>query len=569
MKPFFLFDGAFGTYYHKKNPDCQYPELANLEDAETVGKIHLEYIDSGVNAIKTNTFGANPFVFPDRIQLKKVIQNGFRIAADAAGQRAAVFADIGPVFGDCPQDAYLETTDLFIQEGASNFLFETQHSLLELLPAIRRIKAMASDSIVIVSFAVTQDGYTQTGEFYQTLLEQANAAGADYVGLNCICGPAHLLRLISELDTKKYAVSAMPNAGYPSVVNGRTVYVDNPDYFSDKLTEIYRCGVRAIGGCCGTTPQHMKATAEKLRQTSALKLPQHFSTVQAAVPAAVPTAWDHTIIAVELGAPSDTDMSFTLAASRRMKQAGADFITIPDSPLARARANSMMISAKIQRDAGISAIPHLCCRDRNQIAIKGDLVAAHIEGLREVLAITGDPIPEADRTSVKNVFGFNSYRLIRFISSLNRELFSKAPYRICAALNTSSPRFSQELERAAEKLKNGADCFLTQPLFSEENIQNYYRAKQELGCRILAGIMPLAGYKNAVFLDNEVPGIQIAPQLLSQLRDKSAEEARILCLDYAKGIIDRIKADCDGFYIMTPLKKAELSEQLVRYIREQ
>lgn len=169
----------------------------------------------------------------------------------------------------------------------------------------------------------------------------------------------------------------MPNAGYPSVVNGRTVYVDNPDYFSDKLTEIYRCGVRAIGGCCGTTPQHMKATAEKLRQTSALKLPQHFSTVQAAVPAASSNSLGFIQSSpLNLAAPSDTDRALRWRPSRRMKQAGADFITIPDSPLARARANSLMISAKIQRDAGISAIPHLCCRDRNQIAIKGDLVAA-------------------------------------------------------------------------------------------------------------------------------------------------------------------------------------------------
>lgn len=567
MKPFFLFDGAFGTYYHKHNPDCRYPELANLEDKETVSLIHREYLDSGVNALKTNTFGANSFVFPDRAKLVQIIRNGYRIAVGAAEQKAAVFADIGPALGDCPEDSYLETADLFLQEGATRFLFETQHSASELLSAIRRIKASVPDSIVIVSFAVSQDGYTQTGEFYQSLLAQADAAGADYVGLNCICGPAHLLRLVSVLDTEKYAVSVMPNAGYPSVINGRTVYVDNPDYFSDKLTQIYRCGVRALGGCCGTTPRHMKATAEKLRLAGAPCPPLRPATDKPTAPTPVPAQWDHPIIAVELSAPADPDISFALSAGAKMKAAGADFITIPDSPLARARANSLMISSKIHRELDMPVIPHLCCRDRNQIAIKGDLIAAHIEGLRDVLAITGDPIPEADRTSAKNVFGFNSYRLIRFISTLNRELFSAAPYRICGALNTSSPQFSQELKRAEEKLKCGADCLLTQPLFSEENLRNYRLAKKELGCRILAGIMPLAGYKNAVFLDNEVPGIRIEPELIARLKDKSPEQAREICLDFAEKIIDQIKEGCDGFYIMTPLKKAELSERLVRYIR--
>ncbi len=566
MKPFLLFDGAFGTYYHKKNPNSQYPELANLHDPQTVLQIHREYMESGVTALKTNTFGANPVNFPDKEQLTQILHHGYRLAKEAARQDAVVFADIGPIFGESAEDGYLTTAELFLKEGATHFLFETQASVQELTHAVRRIKEACPDAVIILSFAVTQDGYTQTGEHYRSLFEKAEQLGADYVGLNCICGPAHMLRLVSEVDTEKYDVIAMPNAGYPSVINGRTVYLDNPDYFSDKLAEIYRCGVRAVGGCCGTTPRHIKSAIEKISRIGTVA--KAVSPAPTKVfPPAEPTEWNHVTVAVEIGAPVDTDSDFTMAASRRMKDAGADFITIPDSPLAKTRANSMMISSKIQREIGIQTIPHICCRDRNQIAIKGDLIAANIDGIREVLAITGDPIPEADRASVKNVFGFNSYKLIRFIAELNRELFPHSPYRICAGLNTGSVHFDQELNRAKEKLKNGATCFLTQPLFSQENIDNYRLAKRELDCKILAGIMPLAGYKNALFLNNEVPGITISPALIEQLKDRSPEDTRALCLDYAKSVIDRIKDDCDGYYIITPLKKAELSEALVRYIR--
>ena len=564
MKPFYFFDGAFGTYYHKLHPDVQIPELSNLNDAQEVYAIHRAYIESGATAIKTNTFGANPLNMTQE-QTAAVIQSGYRIAKEAAGQKAAVFADIGPVFAENAADIYLKLSTLFLAAGASHFLFETQPSCKDLLPALKHIKAICDHAVIMVSFAVTQDGYSQSGEHYHTLFEEAVAAGVDYVGLNCICGPAHMQRLIADTDTTKYAVIAMPNAGYPATVNGRTVYVDNPAYFSDKLCEIYRCGVAAVGGCCGTTPAHIKASVEKIRASGISR--QTKPSVKKETAAVRYETWNHTVIAVEVGAPVNTDTAFTLSASKRLKAAGADFITIPDSPLAKTRANSMMISAKIQREAGIRTIPHICCRDRNQIALKGDLIAGNIEGIREVLAITGDPIPEADRTIAKNVFGFNSYKLIHFINGLNKTLFQETPYRVCAALNTSAAHFEAELERAREKIKTGAVCFLTQPLFSKQNIANYQAAKQALPCKILAGIMPLAGYKNALFLNNEVPGIEVSEDILSALENQTPEKTKRICLDYAKQTIDTIKENCDGFYIMTPLKKTDYSEELVRYIR--
>ena len=564
LKPFYFFDGAFGTYYHKLHPDSSMPELANLEHKQDVYAIHRAYIESGATAIKTNTFGANPLNMPEA-QMAAVLQSGYQIAVQAAGQAASVFADIGPISAENAADSYLKIAALFLAEGASHFLFETQSSFQELLPAIRYIKAHCDNAVVIVSFAVAQDGYTQNGEHYHALFAEAAAAGADYVGLNCICGPAHMLRLIAEADTDKYAVIAMPNSGYPATVNGRTVYVDNPDYFSDKLCDIYRCGVSAIGGCCGTTPAHIQASIQKIKALDSV-IPPKPSVVKEPVVVEHPD-WNHIMIAVEIAAPVDTDFSFALSASKSLKKAGADFITIPDSPLAKTRANSMMISAKIQREVGIPAIPHISCRDRNQIALKGDLIAGNIEGLREILAITGDPIPESERTKVKQVFGFHSYKLIHFISELNGAVFQQTPYRICAALNTSAVNFDAELKRAEEKAKNGAVCFLTQPLFSEKNIANYQTAKKVLPYKILAGIMPIAGYKNALFLNNEVPGIKVSEEIILALKDQPPEHAKEICLAYAKKTVDAVSEMCDGYYIMTPLKKIDYSIELVQHIR--
>lgn len=567
MKDIIIFDGAFGTYYAGLYGSEEYPESANIRHPERVLAIHREYIASGANAIKTNTFAANPVTMSDSALLCETLQSGYRIAMSAASESVHVFADIGPIASEHTEADYLTVAKIFLDEGADHFLFETLAEVDTLEPAVRYIKEKVPNAIVITSFAVTQDGYTRSGEYYQSLFRKADSMGADYVGLNCICGPAHMLDLMKKADTDRYAVIAMPNAGYPSVVNGRTIYMDNPTYFSHKMYDIYCCGVQAIGGCCGTTPRHIKETVDRIRTDDRNR-------EKTARPAAKRTVAQNAfssksnrpVIAVEIGAPVDTDTGFIMEAAQTVKRAGADFVTIPDSPLAKTRANSMMIAAKIQREAGIAVIPHVCCRDRNQIAIKGDLIAGSIEGIRHILTITGDPISQTDRDFAKNVFGFNSYQLIRFIHELNAEVFADSPYHICAALNTGSANFSAELNRAKEKIQNGANCFFTQPLFSEQNIENYRRAKETLDCPVMAGIMPLAGYRNALFLNNEVPGIEIPEQVIAQLEHQTGEASKQICLQYSKAIIDRIAEGCDGYYIMTPLKKIDFSEELIRYI---
>ena len=321
-----------------------------------------------------------------------------------------------------------------------------------------------------------------------------------------------------------------------------------------------------MGGCCGTTPQDIAKSAKLLEKISPID-GTYASVQKTYVRVDDFLGCDGTVIAVELSPPMNTDASFIIDAARRAREAGANAVTVPDSPMGSARADSLHIAAMLKREAGIRVVPHICCRDRNRIAIKGGLIAANIEGVHDILAVTGDKMTETERADSKNVFNFSSYKLINYINALNSEVFSQSPYGIYAALNVNVNNFENELRRAHRKIQEGAKAFFTQPLFSEKNIENYFIAKKELGTKIFVGIMPPASYKNALFLNNEVPGVEIPVELVESLKDKSTDEVRKICVSYACGIIDRVKDGCDGYYIMTPMKKIDYSLDIVRYIK--
>ena len=569
-----IFDGAFGTYYASLRPERNgEPELAVINDRETVLKIAREYVEAGATALKTDTFGLNTFQF-DSDTVDKCTKAAWEIASEAAGDSAEVFADIGPCPAENPDEEYVSAVKRFAALGAKNFLFETLNDTEHHIKAFEYIRKNIAGAVIIASFAVTQDGYASGGSLCTSLFDRALCAGADFVGLNCVCGPAHMRTLVSRIDTSKYPLSVMPNAGYPSVVSGRTVYVDNPVYFADKVADMYMLGARIVGGCCGTTPEHIRKLVERIKSLPPEK--EQKSSNVSGFPvrhgvAPVPRRWfgaEKPAIAVELGALTDTKTERLLDSAAYIRDCGADYITIPDSPLAKAKANSFMTASLVQRTTGMPVIPHLGCRDRNQIAIKGDLISGNVDGIRYVVAVTGDPLRKCDRGGIKNVFGFNSYDLIRYIASLNEDIFSETPYSVIAALNINAGNFDAELLRAEKKIKCGATAFFSQPVFSPESAKNYLRAAAELSVPVAAGIMPVAGYKNALFLNNEVSGISIPDDVLDKLKNCSPEETAEVSLGYAKTLIDSVFAGGGGFYIMTPLGKAELSGALVKYIRE-
>ncbi|MBS5344209.1 MAG: bifunctional homocysteine S-methyltransferase/methylenetetrahydrofolate reductase [Clostridium sp.] len=570
-----LFDGAFGTYYSKKYHSEQPCEFACIEYPERVLEIHQEYIAAGAMAIKTNTFAANTISLKkDFSSVSEIITQAWKLANQAIGSKKVfVFADIGPIFTeDNSIDELYQIVDLFLSLGAKYFLLETAQddSVFHLAGYI---KQKLPDAFVITSFAVDQDGYTRKGIPLKKLVTQSKNWNMDAFGLNCMCGPSHLLQIISELSVSK-PLSVMPNSGYPLSVNGRTLFIDNETYFADKMVQMYQQGVKILGGCCGTTPNHIKAVAQYLQNPNiSAEMPR--ITIKEELlkeegvtnPFAEKLNHNQKVIAVELDPPFDTDYSHIQEAAPVLKEVGADAITIADSPLARARANSFMMAAKIQREVGIPTIPHFTCRDQNMIGLKSLLMGGNIENIHNVLVVTGDPVPADNRRDIKGVFSTNSYHLIEYIQTLNQDIFQSNPYFIGGALNVNSKRFEFELKRALKKQEMGVRFFLTQPIYSEDAIENLKLAKQTLSVKILAGFMPIVSYRNAVFLNNEVAGIDIPEKVIARMEGQTSEFVQKISLDYCMDLILKIGHDCDGYYLMTPLKKYQMIAELIKRMK--
>lgn len=579
-KDYLLFDGAMGTYYSSGYDSGIACEAANLLGRDSIYSIHKEYIDAGANAIKTNTFGANRFSLAcDQQEVGRVIKEGWKIALDAAaGHDVLVFADIGPIpvtdeFDE--EEEYKKIVDIFIECGAGYFLFETFAGYNILLEISAYIRLRKPDAVIITSFAVYPDGYSKEGLFYQDIFKKVSGSGlVDACGFNCISGPAHMCRLVGQLDIGHKTVSVMPNSGYPSSERGRTVYVDNSDYFAEKLLELKNMGVKILGGCCGTTPAHIAAAAKLLASSSA---PVRSSGQPAEGEAAHIYSKDNILlklienkkpILVEIDPPFDTNWEYMLRSAFIVKKAGADMITISDSPLAKARADSAIMAARIQREAGISVMPHITCRDKNLLGIKAMLLGMNIEGIRNVLTVTGDPIANIERKNLKGVFSLNSASLANYISSLNDNVFGNSAFEIGGALNVNAVNFEAELRRAFTKIENGIGYFLTQAVYTERAVNNAIRAAEELKVPVFAGIMPLVSFKNAQFVNNEVPGIQIDDETIGAFRDKNREESELLGINISMETIKKLYNHVSGYYLMTPLKRIHVVCELIKKIKE-
>ncbi len=571
-----FFDGAFGTYYFRQTKDYKPCELANIYSPDVVVDIHRQYINAGAQAIKTNTFSANSRIFGQEGLRNRIIKSAMENAGQAvADSGVQIFCDIGYINSDSEKTPleYMYIANEFLKNGGKNFLFETLAEFRPIEKALQFLKEKCPDCTTVASFAVSQDGYSKKGIYYKTLLSRAeNCPYVDIIGLNCQCSPSHMRSLIRNLDKHTKPLLAMPNSSYPSAFNGHMTFDDNSEYFADKMGEIYSAGADIIGGCCGTTPRHIALAVKTVMELNG-KREEKTLTSKPALPKnthqTIPFICKRKkIIAVEIDPPMDNDMSFCIKAGFKLKEAGVDVITVADSPLARARADSIMTAAKIKREVGIETMPHISCRDKNRIALKGALIGAAFENINNVLAVTGDPITQDIFAGKAGVFAFNSYGLISYINELNRQTFTATPFSVGAALNVNVSNFDKELERALKKEQLGAQYFLTQPIFSDSGAQNLIKAAGKLTKPVLAGLMPPASYKNAVFLHNEVSGISIDQSFIDSLKDKTREEIVELSTDFCLEKAVKVKDYCAGFYLMTPMKRADLTVRLTEKIKE-
>ena len=574
-----VFDGGMGTYY-KAAPGLAC-EQANTADPDGVLAVHRAYLEAGAQALKTNTFGLTAMAARQEPGWQALADAGYALAVQAAQDKAYVFADLGPVPDTEERPAgqvYTEVAERMLDQGAEYFLFETLSSDAGVLEAVQAIRARCPHAFVLVSFAALPDGYTREGLACSQLLQRMQASGlVDAAGLNCVSAPGAMAALVQQLGRQGLPLSVMPNAGYPVVARSQVRYQGKPAYFAKTLAALAGRGVRILGGCCGTTPEHIRALTEALKEQPALG-------PAFAEPGAVPAAHQpaetedaflcklrsgQPVIAVELDSPKTADLSGYLASARRLQQAGADILTIADCPVARARMDAALVACRVHRELGLCVLPHMTCRDRNLNATKALLLGLAAEGIGEVLAITGDPIPTAERDEVKSVYQFNSRKLAQYILSLAGEGGLPARMAVFGALNLGARNFAVELRRAEEKLACGMTGFLTQPVLSAQALENLRLARQTLGSRakLLAGVLPVVSLRNAQFLDSEVNGIQVEPELIQRFAglDKAAGEA--LGLEVAFGAAKAALPYADGLYLMTPFQRVGLMETLIARIR--
>jgi methionine synthase I (cobalamin-dependent)/5,10-methylenetetrahydrofolate reductase len=576
-----LFDGGMGTYY-KAAPgaDC---EMANLTDPEGVKKVHVEYLAAGAQAIKTNTFGLPRMAAAQMPGWEELAEAGWKLACDAAAEKdAAVFADLGPApdtEAAPASSAYGLVAQQFAALGAKNFLFETLSSDVGIVEAVKALRVAVPDAFVMASFAVLPDGYTREGLLFRDLLRRMEQSGVvDAVGLNCVSAPGAMKKLVQGLGETLLPLSVMPNAGYPVVTRARVLYQGKPAYFAREMGQIAAAGVRILGGCCGTTPAHIAALRAELDA-----LPQQ---TEAAPAAKLSTGTapavekddaflrklnaGEKVIAIELDSPRVADLSGYLDGARRLQAAGADLLTIADCPIAQARMDSSLVACRVHRELGMCALPHMTCRDRNLNATKALLLGLYAEGVREVLAITGDPIPTAERDEVKNVYQFNSRKLAQYIVSLageGREMPSAMT--VLGALNLNARNFDVELRRAVEKLENGMSGFLTQPVLSAQAVENLRKARQTLGerAKILVGIMPVVSQRNAIFMENEINGIHVDEDIIQRFAGLDREQGEALGLEVSMQMAREALPYADGFYLMTPFNRVALMERLIARLK--
>lgn len=573
-----LFDGATGTALCAQSGEGEVVERLCLTQPQHVLALHRAYLAAGCKAIKTNTFAAHvSLACENKDDQKTLIRAAYDLARRAGdAYDAAVFADIGPAPTDTDSAAacYIAMAEQYLNVGATCFLFETMQSGEGLAEAAAYIKASCPDAWIMVSFAADADGFTRAGEQASALALQMSACGAvDAIGLNCICGAYHIRQLLSTLDVGDKLMSAMPNAGYPHVEEGRTYYDSAPAYYAQQVMECVKAGARIVGGCCGTTPEHIRQIARLLGTPMPPRV--RMGDEKAAQPPEKGCRsrilrrleQGRRITLVELDPPRSADIGGFMEGARQLEQAGADAITIADCPIGRARMDSSLLACKLSRELGIEALPHMTCRDRNVNATKALLLGLSMENVHNVLAVTGDPIPTGDRGSVKSVYQFNSRVLAKFIRGLG-ESGEAEPFFVCGGLNINAVRFDLELERAKEKMDCGVSAFLTQPVLSEQAALHLERARDELrGAKLIGGLFPVVSEKNARFLQSEVHGITVDEAVVRAYAGLDRAQGEDMAVRLCREAASRISPFVDGYYMMTPFQRVELVCRVIRATR--
>ena len=480
--------------------------------------------------------------------------------------------------GDVEQE-YIQLSDYFLRLGAKVFVFETLSDFRYVKRAGSYIKAKCPDAFVVMQFSFNRNGYTRSGMSVRAILsEAASMADMDAVGFNCGVGPLHLYELLKNqsFPEGKY-MTVLPNAGYPTELRGRTLYSENVPYYVEMMGRIANLGFDIIGGCCGTTPEHIRwlhhLLVNNVKPPKKL-MPAVYSTdrqsgceqeaAEEKTELIQKLERGEKIFVVELDPPFDANDTKLMDGASLLRDIGVDMITLADSPLARPRADSIASAIKMRYTRQMEAMPHISCRDKNVIAHRAQLLGMHMNGLRHALIVTGDPIARGDRESIKSVFNFNSIKLMKYVQTMNQEVFGNRPIYYGGALNHNNGSADNIAARMRLKMEAGAQWFLTQPIYGQDDIDRLRELKEKSGGRIIAGIMPLVSRKNALFIKNEMPGIHVPEHVLEQYEEGMSREAyEDVAAAISVDLMKRLEDVCDGYYMMTPFNRAALIKRII------
>ncbi|WML25128.1 bifunctional homocysteine S-methyltransferase/methylenetetrahydrofolate reductase [Neobacillus sp. OS1-33] len=590
-------DGAIGTLLYSYGVDSCSEEL-NLSQPEQIQNIHLAYIDAGADVIQTNSYAAN-YLKLQRYGLedsvKEINSAAVRHAKLAAQKNAYVLGTMGGNRGiktnsitiEEIKRSFREQLYCLLLEGVDGILLETYYDLEE-LETILTIARKETKLPIIAQVSLQEPGFLQDRTPVNDALKRLEALGADVVGLNCRLGPHHMLLALEQIELPAHAyLSAYPNASLPAYTDGKFHYEGDPAYFRNSAKAFREQGVRLLGGCCGTTPEHIKAYASELKNSvpiseKVVKLRPKKIIVEPHVPKREFTPLQEIVkerpsVIVELDPPRKLDTTKFFEGAKALKEAGIDSITLADNSLATVRISNESLGYLVKQELGMRPLIHIACRDRNIIGLQSHLMGLHTLGMTDVLAITGDPARVGDFPGASSVYDVSSFELIQMIKQLNeglsfsgKDLGQKTDFSIAAAFNPNVRSLDKAVKRLEKKVQFGADYFISQPVFSEEKLLEVYEHTKHLNAPIYIGLMPLISSKNAEFLHNEVPGIKIADsirQRMAQLSDDPLQAARE-GIAISKSLIDAALDLFNGIYLITPFLRYELTAELALYTRQ-
>lgn len=587
-----LFDGGTGTELYNQGVFINrcFDEL-NLNNPGLVAKVHKAYIDAGADVIETNTFGANRFKLKSYQLYDKLYDInycGARIAREAAGDKLVAGAigplgiqmePLGPMSRDEARDYYIEQIKPLIDGGVDLLIFETFIYPDELRQAVAAAKSIA-DIPVIAQVTINEDTNTLTGGSSKWLINEFNSIGADVVGVNCTVGPQVMLNWLEE--ARKHSdipISIMPNAGKPKNVDGRNIYLASPEYLGEYAKHFIQSGANVIGGCCGTGPEHIKKMRNAISALRPAIHSKHFKVHENLTREEINVIPynkksrlskrlddNRFVTFVELIAPVGVSAKNEIEKAKELYYWGIDVINIPDGPRASARMSSLALAVQIQRESGIETVLHYACRDRNVIGIQSDLLGAWAMGIKNILAITGDPPKLGNYPDATAVFDVDSIGLVNIINRMNHAsdiagnpLLEPSGFHVGVGVNPGAINLDEEIRRLDWKVDAGAEYMVTQPVFDLKLFEQFLKRIEHIKIPLIAGIWPLTSIRNAEFMNNEVPGCMVPENLIQRLgsvsdsKDKSREEG----ISIAREIFTELKPMIKGVQISAPFGRIQ------------